>query len=632
MDKGKIAGLILIVVLYIGFIVLSGKEQEKYQTQLEAYEAQLAKQQRQLDEQRVVSIPKSEEQVRSESAAVVGEELASAKVGESKRIKVSNDVMNIEFDTRGGQVVSVELKDYTKYSDGERTELVNLFDPTTAKMDLSFYIRKGNGNVRVNTMEYNFVAEPLTSFDGGQRLVLSLDFGGDAALKYIYTIYNSESKAANYLVDFTIEMDGMSTILANQSSMGLAWSNRSYQNERGFNNENTYTTVAYHHTGEPSIEELSISKEGESKQVSTAVDWVAFKQQYFSSVLIAAGGGISTADVAFNTAAPQSGYIKDFMANMTLPLNPTSDRYDLKFYFGPNEFSTLEQLNDLGMGDLAMEKLVPLGWGIFGWVNKWLVIPVFNILRGHIASFGVIILILAVLIKVLIAPLTYSSYISMAKMRVVKPQIDEISAKYPKTEDAQKRQQATMELYRKTGINPMGGCLPLVIQMPIIIAMFRFFPASIELRDQSFLWANDLSSYDSVLTLPFEIPFYGDHVSLWALLMAIVMFFYSKMNYNQTASSQPQMAGMKFMMLYVMPIMMLAWFNSYSSGLCYYYFLTNLLTIAQTVMIRRFVDDDKILATLHANAAKNKTKGKSKFQLKYEEMLAQQEATKGKKR
>ena len=219
-------------------------------------------------------------------------------------------------------------------------------------------------------------------------------------------------------------------------------------------------------------------------------------------------------------------------------------------------------------------------------------------------------------------------------MRVVKPQIDEITAKYHKTEDAQKRQQATMELYQKTGINPLGGCLPLLVQMPILIAMFRFFPASIELRGQSFLWANDLSSYDSIMTLPFNIPFYGDHVSLFALLMTIVLFVYSWMNYNQSASSQPQMPGMKFMMVYMMPLMMLFWFNSYSSGLCYYYFLTNLLTIGQTLLIRRFVDDEKIHAILRANAAKSKSKGKSKFQQRYEEMMAQREAeekTKSKK-
>ena len=252
-------------------------------------------------------------------------------------------------------------------------------------------------------------------------------------------------------------------------------------------------------------------------------------------------------------------------------------------------------------------------------------IPVFDFLRNYIGSFGIIIFILVLLVKLVISPLTYKSYVSMAKMRLVKPQIDELAKKYPKPEDAMKKQQATMELYKKAGINPMGGCIPMLIQMPILIAMFRFFPASIELREQPFLWADDLSSYDSIVNLPFSIPFYGDHVSLFALLMAVSLFGYSWFNYQQTASSQPQMAGMKFMMVYLMPVMMLLWFNSYSSGLTYYYFLANILTIGQTLVIRRMIDDEKIHAVMQANAAKNKNRKKSKFQLRYEELLRQQE-------
>ena len=252
-------------------------------------------------------------------------------------------------------------------------------------------------------------------------------------------------------------------------------------------------------------------------------------------------------------------------------------------------------------------------------------IPVFDFLRNYISNFGIIILILVILVKLVIFPLTYKSYVSMAKMRLIKPKVDELNKKYPKQEDAMKRQQATMELYRKAGINPMGGCIPMLIQLPILIALFRFFPASIELREQPFLWADDLSSYDSVLNLPFSIPFYGDHVSLFALLMAVSLFGYSWYNYQQTASSQPQMAGMKFMMLYLMPIRMLLWFNSYSSGLCYYYLLSNLITIGQTLVIRRMVDDEKIHAIMEANAARKSKGKKSKFQQRYEELLRQQE-------
>ena len=233
---------------------------------------------------------------------------------------------------------------------------------------------------------------------------MALPLGEGAELRYIYTIYDTVGDARNYLIDFTIEMHNMANVMANQANLALAWSNRSYQNERGFTNENTFTTVAYHHDGESDIEELAFSEESENKEISTALEWIAFKQQFFSSVIIAPKGGISTADVAFSTLEPNSGYIKDFSALMTLPLSPSSDKFDMHLYLGPNDYSILSELNDLGYGELEMDKLVPLGWGIFGWVNKWLVIPVFNVLRGHIASFGLIILILSVLIKVLIAP------------------------------------------------------------------------------------------------------------------------------------------------------------------------------------------------------------------------------------
>ena len=418
----------------------------------------------------------------------------------------------------------------------------------------------------------------------------------------------------------------MAREMANQTQIGIEWSNTSYQNEKGFKNENMYTTVAYRFPGERSIEELGMSEESKSKQITSSLDWVAFKQQFFSSVFIAPQHNISYADLGFTTAQPGSGYIKDFTARMTVPYDAATEGYDFAFYFGPNKYSILKKVSLAEDDDLRMERLIPLGWGIFGWVNRWFVIPVFDFLRNYIPNFGIVILILAVLIRLIISPMTYKSYVSMAKMRLIKPQVDELAKKYPKQEDAMKRQQATMELYKKAGINPMGGCIPLLIQMPILIAVFRFFPASIELRDQPFLWADDLSSYDSILNLPFSIPFYGDHISLFALLMAASMFFYSYYNYQQTASTQQQVPGMKFMMVYMMPVLLLLWFNSYASGLCYYYLLSNLLTIGQTLVIRRMVDDSKIQAIMQANAARKSNGRKSKFQQRYEELMRQQEA------
>lgn len=646
MDKKSIIGIAVVALLFFGFAYFNTQEQKKYQEEMaawQAYQDSVA-----LATRPVVPVADSvaltaggqdaeqaAEAARERRVAALGEYLAAARDGEEREFVVENDVMAVTFSTRGGQIRDVLLKDYTKYAPrGERNIPVSLMDPATARFDLSFFVKNGLNNVKVNTMEYVFTPSAVeTTADGARAVRMRLPISETAALEYEYLIYDTKAPARDYLVDFDVRLVNMAAEMANQTSIGIDWSNTSYQNERGFKNENMYTTVAYRFPGESSIEELSMSDEERSKEITTSVNWVAFKQHYFSSVFIAPQN-LSYADVGFTTAQPGSGYIKDFSARMTVPYTAQTTGYDFAFYFGPNEYSILKKVGDTDAadGDLYLERLIPLGWGIFGWINRWCVIPVFDFLRNYIPSFGIIILILAVLVRLVISPLTYKSYVSMAKMRLIKPQVDELAKKYPKQEDAMKRQQATMELYKKAGINPMGGCIPMLIQMPILIAMFRFFPASIELRGQSFLWAGDLSSYDSVLNLPFSIPFYGDHVSLFALLMALSTFGYSYYSYQQTASSQPQMAGMKFMMLYLMPLMLLFWFNDYSSGLCYYYLLSNLLTIGQTLIIRRMVDDTKIQAIMQANAARKSNGRKSKFQQRYEELLRQQEAQQRAKR
>ena len=646
MDKKSIIGIAVVALLFFGFAYFNTQEQKKYQEEMaawQAYQDSVALATRPVvpaaDSVALTASGQDPEQAaeaaRERRVAALGEYLAAARDGEEREFVVENDVMAVTFSTRGGQIRDVLLKDYTKYAPrGERNIPVSLMNPATARFDLSFFVKNGLNNVKVNTMEYVFTPSAVeTTADGARAVRMRLPISETAALEYEYLIYDTKTPARDYLVDFDVRLVNMAAEMANQTSIGIDWSNTSYQNERGFKNENMYTTVAYRFPGESSIEELSMSDEERSKEITTSVNWVAFKQHYFSSVFIAPQN-LSYADVGFTTAQPGSGYIKDFSARMTVPYTAQTTGYDFAFYFGPNEYSILKKVGDTdaGDGDLYLERLIPLGWGIFGWINRWCVIPVFDLLRNYIPSFGIIILILAVLVRLVISPLTYKSYVSMAKMRLIKPQVDELAKKYPKQEDAMKRQQATMELYKKAGINPMGGCIPMLIQMPILIAMFRFFPASIELRGQSFLWAGDLSSYDSVLNLPFSIPFYGDHVSLFALLMALSTFGYSYYSYQQTASSQPQMAGMKFMMLYLMPLMLLFWFNDYSSGLCYYYLLSNLLTIGQTLIIRRMVDDTKIQAIMQANAARKSNGKKSKFQQRYEELLRQQEAQQRAKR
>ena len=655
MDKKTILGIVVVAVLFLGFAYVNTKQQEKYQQEMaawQAYQDSVAAASRPVvpaadsaaggaAESAVAAsgetaAPEAEadlaQTVRQRRIAAMGEYLTAAQEAEPEEFTVENEVMTVRFSTRGGQITGVTLKDYTKYAPrGQRDQLIELMDPASARFDMSFYVKNGLNNVKVNTMDYVFRAEPVETAGDARRVTMRLAVAENAWLEYEYLIYNKQAPERDYLVDFNVRLVNMAPQMANQTSIGIDWSNVSYQNEKGFQNENMYTTLAYRFPGESSIEELGMSDGAKSKSVSTAVNWVAFKQQFFSSVFIAPQN-VSSANMAFDTAAPGSELLKSFSVQMAVPYSAQVEGYDFAFYFGPNKYAILKKVTDNNGADLHMERLIPLGWGIFGWVNRWCVIPVFDFLRNYIGSFGIIILILVILVKLVISPLTYKSYVSMAKMRLIKPQVDELNKKYPKKEDAMKKQQATMELYKKAGINPMGGCIPMLIQLPILIAMFRFFPASIELREQPFLWADDLSSYDSIVNLPFSIPFYGDHVSLFALLMAVSLFGYSYFNYQQTASSQPQMAGMKFMMVYMMPIMMLVWFNSYSSGLCYYYLLSNLFTIGQTLVIRRIVDDEKIHAVMQANAARKSKGKKSKFQQRYEELMRQQEAQQRAKR
>ncbi len=637
MDKKTILGLVAMALVFIGFAYLNGKEQQRYQAELDAYHAYQ-------DSVRRATMPEVDsttyEAVATEMTATAAEqalaaadaaharevemfgaELTEAAEAEATELVVENEVMTVRFTTRGAQIAGVTLKEYTKYGPKEqRTEPVEMFDSAAERFNLSFFVRRGLHDVKVSTADYTFVAEPVaTNAEGAQVVTMRLAVAPGASLVYEYLIYNTKSAARDYLIDFRVRFDGMSPYLSNQTSLALDWTSRTYQNERGFENENMYTTLAYRFPGEDSIEELGISEGAKSDDTSSHLDWVAFKQQFFSSVFIAPNL-LHGAQMAFETAAPGSGYIKQFSLQTAVDYTAQTEGYDFAFYFGPNQYSILRKVA-VSDEPLYLERLIPLGWGIFGWINRWVVIPVFDLLRNHIASFGIIILILAVLIRLVISPLTYKSYVSMAKMRLIKPEMDALAAKYPKQEDQMKRQQATMELYRKAGINPMGGCIPMLIQMPILIAMFRFFPASIELRGESFLWAHDLSSYDSVLDLPFSIPFYGDHISLFALLMAASTFIFSWINYQQTASSQPQMAGMKFMMLYLMPLMLLVWFNGYASGLCYYYLLSNILTIGQTYIVRHMVDDNKIRLAMEANAARKSKGKKSKFQQRYEERM-----------
>ena len=628
-NKSTIIGFVLMTLVFVGFLLYSNYQTTKQQeAQVEAQIEQLAEQ-----ASKALSTPaeqKAEAVVENKSKQNT---VATKLVSDAEKVEevvVENDVMQVRFSTLGAQIIDVTLKEYTKYAPkNERNELVHLFAPESAYFNMSYYLKEEMRNVELSTAYRNFELLPIQNLGDKQVITMRLPIG-KGSIEHIYTIYNEQKPERDYLVDFEVQLNDIAPLMANQKSISIEWRNRTYQNERSFKNENTYTTLVYHFPGENDVENLGISESSKSNDIAASVDWVSFKQQFFSTALIGRSTNLRQPQVSYSTNEAKSGYIKDFELESSVDYNPHTTAYDFSFYLGPNKFSTLKKLTDKDGKSLEMERIIPLGWIFSTYVSRWVVIPVFDFLQKYIASFGLIIFILTLLVKLIIFPLTYKSYLSTAKMRVIKPEIDAINAKYPRQEDAMKKQQEVMALYNKTGISPMGGCLPMLIQMPILIAMFRFFPASIELRGKSFLWSHDLSSYDSILDLPFNIPFYGDHVSLFCLLMTIVMFVYSYMNYKQQGSTQPQMAGMKFMTVYMMPAMMLFWFNDYASGLCYYYLLSNLITIIQTTIIRFTLNDDVIRAKMNARAKNTKGK-KSRFQQRYEELMKQAEAQQNRK-
>jgi len=426
-------------------------------------------------------------------------------------------------------------------------------------------------------------------------------------IEYVYTLTD------DYLIDLDINLVGIENLIPTSINyINLEWEMGTPQTEKSKSNQDMYTGIQYQYSADNEVDYLSFSST-DQEEINSRLNWVAFKQQFFSAIFIAKEGFEKPTNLN-SIKNEDSKFIKTLTAQFELPYNHKKDeKIGFQFYFGPNHYKTLESY------DSGFEELIPLGWGIFGWVNEYIIINIFDLLNKHFSSYGIIILLLTMIIKLGLAPFTYKAFLSQAKMKVLKPEIDNINEKN-KGKDQMKIQQETMTLYRKAGVNPMGGCLPMLFQFPILIAMFQFFPASIELRQQSFLWADDLSSYDSIYNLGFSIPFYGDHVSLFTLLMTTSTLFYTKMNSSMATG---QMAQMKWMM-YLMPIMFLGFFNNYAAGLTYYYFLANMFTMTQQYFMNRFIDQDVILAQLEANK-KKPAKPKSKFQKKLEEMQKQQE-------
>ncbi|MAU37236.1 MAG: membrane protein insertase YidC [Flavobacteriales bacterium] len=518
---------------------------------------------------------------------------ANTAIGEETFYTIENEKLEIKISNKGGRITSVIMKEYQTYD----SLPLDLFYSDSSRFNLQLITKNS-----INTADLFFIADQRAN-----SISMKLQADDRHYIEYLYTLNN------DYLIDFEINLVGIEELIPNNINyMNLEWQMQTPQTEKSKSNQDMYTGIQYQYSADNEVDYLSFSSTDE-EEINARLNWVAFKQQFFSAIFIAKEGFKKPTNL-YSTKNESSKFVKDLSARFELPYkHRKNERLNFQFYFGPNHYKTLESYNS------GFEELIPLGWGIFGWVNEYIIINIFDFLNTYFSSYGIIILLLTLIIKLGLSPFTYKAFLSQAKMKVLKPEIDALNEKH-KGKDPMKIQQETMTLYRKAGVNPMGGCLPMLFQFPILIAMFQFFPASIELRQQSFLWAEDLSSYDSIYNLGFSIPFYGDHVSLFTLLMTISTLLYTKMN---SAMTTGQMAQMKWIM-YLMPIMFLGFFNNYAAGLTYYYFLANMFTMTQQYFMTRLINEDSIIAELEANK-KKPARPKSKFQRKLEEMQKQQE-------
>ena len=638
MDKNTIIGIVLIGLILVGYSVFNKPSEEELQ-KLKAKQDSIALVNQKIKEQQkidsVKNFVKNDTTITISDSSVTAEIISqdsttndSVKIPktnlgvfgrftgkENKIYTVENKKIKIKFSSNGGKILSVQLKDYHTYD----TLPLMLFDGDSSIFAFNFF-DKDNKLINTEELQFTPVNEITTiNLNKIQEIAFRVEISPNKYIEHKYIIYPD-----SFNVDFNVTYKGLQKdISPTQTYLTLNWFNKIPIHEKGAQNENNYTTAYYKYFMDD-VDYISERADGD-ENVKTKLRWIAFKDQFFSTVLVTKDYFINAYIKTKKIYEQQPGYIKSLSADITVPYNPSSDNnMQFSFYFGPNHFNTLKEYSKVKYNDkelnLSLDRLVPLGWTIFGWVNRFIVIPIFNFLDNYISNYGIIILLLTLIIKAFLFPLTYKSYKSSAKMRVLKPQIDEINKKYPK-DKAMEKQKATMDLYKRAGVNPMGGCLPMLLQMPILFALFRFFPTSIELRQQSFLWADDLSSYDSILDLPFHIPMYGDHISLFTLLMTASTLIYTRMQ-NQMNATNASMPGMKTMM-YLMPIMFLFFLNNYSSGLSYYYFIANVITFSQMYFIKRSINDEEILKKLEQS--KQKPIKKSKFQQRIENAAKQRQ-------
>ena len=532
---------------------------------------------------------------------------------------LENDVLLLKINNKGGQIIEALVKGYKTY---DSLPLHMIKDNNS-----SFNINFGTTDNRILNTKDLFFEPSLTNNGSSQVLSMKLRVSENQFLEYRYEMTD------DYMVNFAVRSQGLSSVINSSNTINLDWSLKGYRHEKSLRTENTMYSYFYYKS-DNEVEYLGL----EDSEVVNNIDWVSYKQHFFSSVLLT--------DKAFNNAAISSVdlvkdeavdtiFTKKYSLKTPLELANGELNYNMKWYYGPSDYKKLSEYEGTELNETA-----DLGWGIFGTINRWIFIPIFGMLEGFMGNYGLIIILMTIVVRIIMSPLVYKSYVSSAKMKVIRPELNALNEKYPGKENAMKRQQETMAVQRKAGVSMLSGCIPALLQMPVFFALFKFFPTNLSLRQKGFLWANDLSSYDSVFTLPFEIPFYGSHVSLFTILASTAIFFYMKMNQSQQANMQapaqegmPDMGKMMKYMIYFSPIMMLFFFNSYASGLSLYYFVSNLLTITIMLVIKNYVIDE---AKIHAQIEENKKrpeKKKSKFRQRLDDAMkqAQEQQAKQKK-
>lgn len=631
-DKNSIIGLVLIGAILLVFSIISSPSEEE----LKAKKEQELKEKEKVEMTSKESIkdtsntlPTSQdtsltaETVQDSSGVIEQDSLknlelaiqygqfANATQGEEKNFIIENEKIKVTISNKGGRIASVELKEFHTYD----SLPLMLFNADSSKFNIELTRVDGSGSSKaINTQDLFFQTDG-TSFSVEQKnsksLSMKVYYGSkDKYLEYKYTL-----RGGSYLVDYEINTIGLGDVLQREMPMYAHWSMFTPNQEKTIANQQQRSTIYYKYTT-GDIDYIFETKY-EKQDMEVDVEWIMFKQQYFNATIMSTDipfdmeSDIETINIPEEKA---KDYVQGMSANLSIPYRGTNnDSFKMQFYFGPNRHE------DLASVERDLEESLDYGWGIFGWTNMILIRPVFDFLNGFDLSIGWIILLLTLIIKTILFPITWKTYLSSAKMRVLKPEIAELTEKYKN--DAMKKQQATMALYRQTGVNPLAGCIPMLIQMPILFALFRFFPATFDLRQKSFLWADDLSTYDSVYDLGFNIPMYGDHISLFTLLMAISMIFYTRVNSQMTSGmGDGAMASQMKIMTYLMPIMMLFFFNSYAAGLSLYYLIANCITIGQQYVIRKWiVDEDKLRTKIQAN--KTKKKKKSGFAARLEKRM-----------